>query len=195
MDIEISEEPMTALAEHARVPIAFEVHCVLDVAGRDGAVVLAERPVEVPYVKDYDAIERQGPTEWARSFDLSNWGLIAAHSRGRRVGGAVIAFNTPGITMLENRSDLAVLWDIRVAPEVRGEGIGSALFRAVEGWATVRGCRQLKVETQNINMAACRFYQRQGCVLVSIGRLAYPELPDEIQLLWYKDLSPPSTAA
>ena len=184
MDIEISEEPMTALSDYAEVPIAFEVQSVLDVEvdGR-GAAVLAERTLEAPYVK-----ELESPTQWARSFDLSNWGLIVARLRGRRVGGAVIAFNTAGVTMLEDRNDLAVLWDIRVAPQVRGKGVGSALFRAVEAWATARGCRQLKVETQNNNVAACRFYQRQGCVLGGVHRSVYPELPSEVQLFWYKDL-------
>jgi GNAT superfamily N-acetyltransferase len=90
--------------------------------------------------------------------------------------------------MLEGRNDLAVLWDIRVAPEFRGQNIGSTLFAAAQAWALARGARQLKVETQNINVPACRFYARQGCVLRAIERLAYPELPDEIQMLWYKDL-------
>jgi GNAT superfamily N-acetyltransferase len=66
--------------------------------------------------------------------------------------------------------------------------VGAALFRAAESWARARGCRQLKVETQNVNVAACRFYSRQGCVLTSVDRLAYPGLPGEIQFLWYKDL-------
>jgi streptothricin acetyltransferase len=46
----------------------------------------------------------------------------------------------------------------------------------------------LKVETQNINAAACHFYARQGCTLGGINRFAYPLLPLEVQLLWYKDL-------
>lgn len=66
--------------------------------------------------------------------------------------------------------------------------MGSTLFRAAEAWARARGCRQLKVETQNVNVAACRFYARQGCVLTSVHHNAYPGLPDEIQLLWYKNL-------
>lgn len=171
---------MTALAEYGQIPIAFEVRRVLDVS----EAVPTERTLDVPYVKDY------GPPQWASSFDLSNWGLLVARCGGRRAGGAIIAFNTPGVTMLEGRSDLAVLWDIRVALDLRGKGVGSALFRAVETWAAARGCRQLKIETQNINVPACRFYQRQGCVLGGIHRSAYPEFPDEIQLLWYKDLRP-----
>jgi ribosomal protein S18 acetylase RimI-like enzyme len=76
-----------------------------------------------------------------------------------------------------------------VAPEYRGQGIGRALFGAAENWAKGRGCRQLKVETQNINVPACRFYASQGCILREANRLAYPKLPDEIQLIWCKFLS------
>ncbi|HVS30660.1 MAG TPA: GNAT family N-acetyltransferase [Thermoanaerobaculia bacterium] len=167
----IAEEPLTALSEYARVPIAFEA-----AGGR---------------IKDYDAAGG-GPAEWARTFDLSNWGLIAARSSGRLVGGAVIAFRTDGVTMLEGRSDLAVLWDIRVEPELRGKGIGAAIFQAVEEWAMARGCRQLKVETQDSNIAACRFYERRGCVLGESRPQAYRESPGEVQMLYYKDLQPGS---
>jgi ribosomal protein S18 acetylase RimI-like enzyme len=90
--------------------------------------------------------------------------------------------------MLEGRRDLAVLWDIRVAPDARHQGVGSALFQKVEAKAKLHGCRQLMIETQNTNVGACRFYERQGCRLQTINRAAYPEYPDEIQLLWYKDL-------
>jgi len=110
---------------------------------------------------------------------------------GRLAGAAVIAFDAPGVDMLEGRRDLAVLWDLRVAPDARGQGVGSALFRAAEAWTRARGCTQLKIETQNINAPACSFYAARGCVLGAVHKDAYPELPDEIQLLWYKDLSLP----
>jgi GNAT superfamily N-acetyltransferase len=190
--IEVNEEPITLLSEYARIPNAFEVNRVLDVAvqgsGR-ASFVLSERRIDTePYIKNYDAIKGEGPVRWARRFDVSNWGLFAARGEGRLMGGAAVAFDTRGLNMLEGRTDLAVLWDIRVAPAVRGQGVGSALFRAAEAWATVRGCLQLKVETQNINVPACRFYARHGCVLEAIHHDAYPECPGEIQLLWYKDL-------
>lgn len=192
MRIEVSEQPITALAEYARIPIAFEVNRVLDVAvqgsGRAGFVLSDRRIDTAPYMKDYDAIKGEGPVQWARRFDVSNWGLFAARMEGRLVGGAAVAYDTIGLNMLEGRTDLAVLWDIRVAPAVRGQGVGSALFRAAEAWATARGCLRLKVETQNINVPACWFYARQGCVLEAIHAGAYPECPGEIQLLWYKDL-------
>jgi GNAT superfamily N-acetyltransferase len=90
--------------------------------------------------------------------------------------------------MLEGRDDIALLWDIRVAPTARRRGVGAALFRAAEAWARARGAAWLKVETQNVNAPACRFYVRQGCTLGAVHRFAYPALPDEVQLLWYKRL-------
>jgi len=188
--IEITEQPLAALAEHARIDSAFEVRTVLDVAspaGGFGGLVLTERPVDAPYIRDFDD-DRSGAATWADYFDVSRWGLIAAHLDGQRVGGAVIAFDTPGVRMLEGRTDLAVLWDLRVAAEARGQGVGSALFRAVEAWAMARECRWLKIETSTVNVPACRFYARQGCLLGAIHRLAYPEVPEEAMLLWYKQL-------
>jgi ribosomal protein S18 acetylase RimI-like enzyme len=191
MTIDVVEEPSSALAEYARIPITFTVDRVLDVTPRvddRGGFELSERRLEVPYEKDYDAIEGEGPLQWARRFDLTHWALFAARIAGRRVGGAAVAGDTPGFAMLEGRRDLAVLWDIRVAPDARGQGIGSALFAQVEAWAQQRGCRELKVETQNTNVQACRFYERQGCQLRAIHRAVYPEFPEEIQMLWHKDL-------
>ena len=192
MKLAISEAPIAKVGELADVPISFRVERIFDVGpphGCPGTFVLTERKVDAPYLKEYDSLPGESPARWADQFDLSNWGFIRARVGAQLVGGAVIAVRTPGCTMLEGRDDLAVLWDIRVAPEVRGQGIGAALFRAVEAWAAVKGCRELKVETQNINVPACKFYERQGCTLRRVNRHAYRDLPGEIQLLWYKDLA------
>jgi GNAT superfamily N-acetyltransferase len=191
--IEIREEALTraALEKYATIPIAFVVDRILDVrltnAGL-GGMSLTETAVADPYAKDYDAIEEERPTRWPGRFDVSGWGLITARRDGTRVGGAVIALRTPGLRMVGDRDDVAVLWDIRVSPAERGTGVGSALFRAAEAWAGARGCAWLKIETQNVNVAACRFYQKMGCTLGAIDRFAYPELPAEVQLLWWKEL-------
>jgi GNAT superfamily N-acetyltransferase len=187
-ELEIRAEPASALAEYATVPIAFEVRRTLDVEtpeGGLGGIVLVEKECAA-YTKDYDAEE--GPRSWAATFDLARWGFFAARLAGRLVGCAAVAFDTPGIAMLEGRSDLAVLWDIRVAPEARRRGVGAELLRSAQAWARARGCRTMKVETQNVNVPACRFYARHGFVLGAIHRFAYPTHPDEVQLLWYADL-------
>jgi ribosomal protein S18 acetylase RimI-like enzyme len=193
MTTELTHEPVTraTLAEHAKIPIAFMVDRILEVTPADGGmsgVCFAEAVVAAPYLKDYDAIRGEGPARWPDRFDTANWGLICARQDGTRVGGAVIAWSAPGVDMLAGRDDVAVLWDLRVAPGQRGAGVGSELFRSAESWAGARGCGWLKIETQNINIVACRFYRKMGCTLGGIDRFAYPELPDEVQLLWWKAL-------
>jgi GNAT superfamily N-acetyltransferase len=178
---------MSDLPRHSQIPIAFTVRSVLDVFSQpDGLFDLYEREIRTPYDKNYDAVEP--PAEWSGRFDLKNWSLLGAYRDGKRIGGAVVAFDTPGVDLLEGRRDLALLWDVRVHPDVRRQGAGAALFCATEQWARKRGCNQIKIETQNVNVAACQFYARQGCVLRRIIPDAYPAFPDEIQLLWYKDL-------
>jgi ribosomal protein S18 acetylase RimI-like enzyme len=197
MNIEIREEPPSALAEYGRVPIAFEVRERLAVVPREaglGGVQLVAEQVVLPYVKDYDADPDHHPTAWPRHFDLARWGILAAYAGEERAGGAVVALGTQDLGMLDDRADLAFLWDLRVAPSRRRRGIGAELFRAAERWAMARGARTVKIETQNVNLPACRFYARQGCVLGAINRFAYPTRPDEVQLLWYKQLDRNATA-
>jgi GNAT superfamily N-acetyltransferase len=191
VDLRIKEEPIERLSEHAQISIAFLVERIFVVSSPNsglGGIRLTEATVEKPWAKDYDAIKGEGPTRWAKRFDVSNWGLLGAYEAERRIGGAVIAFNTAEIQMIERQRDIAVLWDLRVQPDRRSAGVGSALFRAAETWSKRRGCRVLKIETQNTNVPACRFYARMGCTLGAINQFAYPDLPDETQLLWLKQL-------
>ena len=189
--VSVVAAPIDNLDLHAKVPIAVLVERILDVElvdGGLGGMRLAEVPVQHPWAKDYDATGHLGPTRWATSFDVTAWGLIAAHDGKRRVGGTVVAFNTVGVDMFDGRSDLAVLWDIRIRPEARRSGVGTKLFRAAEVWARDLGCRTMRIETQNITVPACRFYQNLGCTLAAVDRFAYPDLPDEVQVIWLKTL-------
>ena len=188
---DIVEQSVEDLTDYSSVPISFEVRAILDVQVIDrglGGFVLSERKNETPYVKDYDAFKGEGPTRWAKRWDISNWGVISAFVNGSRVGGCVVAYDTPGVHKLEGRRDVAALWDLRVHPDHRRSGIGSRLFQAAVAWAKSRNCRLFKVETQNINVPACRLYAKHGCVVGLINRYAYDEFPDEVELVWYKEL-------
>lgn len=187
--VEIIEESVAALSDYEKVPTAFLVQSRFLVVpiknGLDGLKFTEESIV--PYVKNYDASESERPSQWHKRFDISHWGILSAFDGARRVGGAAIAWKTREINT-EGREDSACLWDLRVHPDYRSKGIGHQLFNRAIQWARERKCVLLKVETQNVNVAACRFYARQGCELRGINRYAYGEALDEIQLLWYRDL-------
>jgi ribosomal protein S18 acetylase RimI-like enzyme len=132
----VEQESLSLLARHTQISIGFRVDRVLEVSLPGGSglegIVLSEVPVERPWHKDYDALPGNRPTEWPRKFDLTNWGLLGAYRDHQRVGGAVIAHRTPALDTLQGRDDLAVLWDLRVAPEARGRRVGTELFGEVE---------------------------------------------------------------
>lgn len=185
MNIRVYEHELKNISDYTRISIAFEVRSVLDVA-KDGSgrFVLTERSVPTPYLKDYDAIAGNNPSEWLQQFGVSNLRMFIAEVNSQLVGGAIVVRD-----LRESASDdTTVLYDIRVAPYVRGQGIGAELFCSASTWARKSGSRVLETETQNINIPACRFYQKQGCELISVERGAYPELPDEIRLIWQKHL-------
>ncbi len=191
VDFRIVEETSDVLPEYGSVPIAFEVSSrfrVERVSCGLGGIRLIEEAVKPPYIKDYD--EPDGPERLARrSWDLSNWIFLGAFRERERIGGAIVAFHVDDMNYCEGREDLAGLWDIRVRPDDRGRGVGKSLFQHAETCARNRGCNQLKIETQNTNVAACRFYARMGARLGKVHMYAYHgEGLDEVELTWYKDL-------
>lgn len=191
MTFKIIEESPAILSEYEKISIAFSVKSrfrVELIKNGLGGIKFVEEAV-APFIKDYDANENERPSRWSKRFDVSNWGILSAFEGEKRVGGAAIAWNTPGVNMLENHKDTACLWDLRVHPDYRGKGVGHRLFAAAIEWSKARACRRFIVETQDINVPACRFYVAQGCELGVVNRSAYPETMNEIQLIWQKDIS------
>ncbi len=194
MAFNIEEIETDRLPEYAVVPIAFTVESMFEVEqvrGGLGGIQLNEVEVETPYIKDYDAYEDKGPLGWPIKYDIRNWGLLLGSEASRPIAAAAIAFDTPGVNMLAGRRDLAVLWDIRVHPDCRWDGLGTEMFHRVIKWCRSKNCRQLKIETQNVNVPACRFYAKHGCHLGEFNRYAYvghPEVAHEAMLIWYLDL-------
>jgi len=187
--VQITPERIT---DYESVSIVFEVREILAVstpANGLGGISLTPQAVSRPYIKNYDAL---GPPRlWLAEFNTANWGFFLAIEDDVPVGAATVAWNTNGVNMLEGRHDMSVLWDIRVSPAWRGKGIGKALFACSAEWSRRRGCTMMKIETQNINLAACRFYASQGCTLGDIRRYAYRDVlavTDEVQLSWYLTL-------
>lgn len=168
---------------YAAIPIAFEVRERVD---PDRAAELGTRVVSPPYWKDYDTAG-MAPRDWALEFDLDAWVLLLATREGHVVGGAAMA---PRSVMLDIDvpESSAVLWDLRIVPAARRSGVATALLDRAASEARERGCLWLIAETQDINVAACRFYASMGMRLTAFEPGVYPGLPDEARMIWQLDL-------
>jgi ribosomal protein S18 acetylase RimI-like enzyme len=145
-----------------------------------------EEKTTIPYIKNYDKFDKNQPKEELKKFNIKNWIIQCAYKNDTLVGGMILAYDTKEIHMLEGRGDITCLWDIRVHPDYRRQGIGTQLFNSAVNETRGKNCKFMKIETQNINVNACKFYKKQGCKLGSINQYAYKDYPDEIQFIWYR---------
>jgi ribosomal protein S18 acetylase RimI-like enzyme len=78
------------------------------------------------------------------------------------------------------------IWNLMVDLDYRGHGLGRRLWHRARDFARESGSRAIMIETQNTNVAACKFYQRMGCQLVGLNELYYTnDGPNtEIALFW-----------
>lgn len=106
-------------------------------------------------------------------------GIFFAYSDGQVAGQIILFKNWNGYTYID---------DIAVDASLRQRGIGRALMQQAIAWAKAKQLPGIMLETQNINVAACLFYQRCGFELGGYDRYLYRALdPDteEIALYWY----------
>jgi len=178
---------------YKEIPIAFQVRSMFRIElidGGLGGIALREEKLVTPYVKDYDAVvdDDDEPFFAVAKRNIRDFGIFLALDGDHPVGGATASLNTAGRWMMDWRDDIAILEDIRVHPDFRRYGIGTKLIHQVENWSRNRGCKQLMIETQNINVNACQFYAKQGCKLGGINRYGYgdhPQVGHEVMLIWY----------
>lgn len=175
------------LEVYSTIDPSFEVKTIYEVTQENNGIG-GLRFVEVdvtPYIKNYDRIQGNSPIEWISSLDLEQAVMFLVRISNRVAGGALL------ITDRQNNFNLtASLWDIRVSPESRRRGIGRSVISHILEYSRSLDCKMVKVETQNTNVNACKFYADSGFYLGTIERFSYsqPELINEYRLLWYRDL-------
>lgn len=128
-----------------------------------------------PYTKTYNAIGDEEREEWADKEIAFFVAMLDATPIGR-------------LSVTPNWNGYGMLDHFGVDKAHRSGGTGQALLADARAWAQDTGLPGLALETQNNNLAACRFYERQGFELGGIDHFFYRGLdPDtrEIALFWY----------
>jgi ribosomal protein S18 acetylase RimI-like enzyme len=174
MEIAICQMDESSLGQVYQVDGAFTVAERLRVQARAGVLSYTVESVP-PFIKRYPA----------EALDLASF----IGNPDKVIYLAYVDENLAGqIILWENWNGYGYINDIAVDARYRRLGIGRQLIaRAVE-WARARGLPGLMLETQDINVAACRFYASCGFRLGGFDQYLYrglhPEM-DEVALYWY----------
>lgn len=179
--------------EYDSVPMQVKVESCYEIKRIDGGLgglCFVETPVKL-YIKDFCSTGDASVRRWSQQFDTANWAFFMAFDGEKPVGGATVVSQTSGVNMLSGRDDLAVLWDIRVDDNYKRQGIGKELFNKSVEWSREQNLVQIKIECQNNNVPAIKFYHKIGATLEAVDTHAYynePEFREETQLIWYYNL-------
>ena len=128
-----------------------------------------------PYRKQY-IFEEQDYSGWIANPDQT---VYFAYADGQLAG---------QIVLKKHWNAYAWINDFAVDVEFRRQGIGRALMQQAVDWAKKKRLPGIMLETQNVNVPACRFYERFGFTLRGFDTYLYKGLnpdTDEIALYWY----------
>ncbi|MFU1798727.1 GNAT family N-acetyltransferase [Paenibacillus azoreducens] len=91
------------------------------------------------------------------------------------------------IRICSNWNGYALIEDIAVAKEWRQKGIGSALMEKAVDWAKQNKFIGLMLETQDVNVSACRFYAKNSFIIGAVDNMLYSNFPtaNEKAIFWY----------
>lgn len=107
----VFEEPTRkVLKEYSNISIEYKVDSVYNLEWKNnglGGIMIVEEAID-PYYKNYDSID-DNPSLLLEEFNLENWSVVSAFDGDTRIGGAIIAYNTEGVNMLEGRDDLVII--------------------------------------------------------------------------------------
>ncbi|ALN90390.1 MULTISPECIES: GNAT family N-acetyltransferase [Lysobacter] len=168
-------------AERLQAALAFDASFLVDsrlsLHADDGAIGFDIVPVS-PYRKRYgDAI---GVEELREYLDGEDCAAFVALDADAVIGRLLLSRSWNGYALID---------DIAVDAGARRGGAGSALIDRALAWAREQALPGVMLETQDNNVAACRFYQRKGFVLGGFDRFHYahdPALAHETALFWYQ---------
>jgi ribosomal protein S18 acetylase RimI-like enzyme len=108
------------------------------------------------------------------------------------------------ITLQKDWNQYATIEDITVDVQYRRMGVGRELVARAVRWAKDNKLIGVRLETQDTNVAACRFYERLGFKLCGFDPYLYKGIEgveDEVALYWYllfedsRGHRPPQTSA
>lgn len=140
----------------------------------NGLWLVKEELYEAPYEKFYPAEE----IDFADYIDNPSKAVFMYFDGEQCVGQVRIRVSWNRYCFVE---------DLAVARDFRGRGIGHELLKQARRWAEERELTGFALETQDVNLLACRFYRKYGFVLGGVDTMLYRNVGNaqEMALFWY----------
>ena len=154
--------------------MSFTVDSRLVFRMENGKITYTVSEVAPPYLKTY------GPrrTDFAEYADADDRMIFLAYADNTIAGEVRIS---------DAWNKFALIDDFVVAPKYRRLGVGSTLIRHCVEWAKEKSFPGVTLETQDINVPACKLYERCGFELRGFDTHLYKGVhpgTDEIALYW-----------
>lgn len=91
------------------------------------------------------------------------------------------------IRLCSNWNGYALVEDIGVSKDWRQKGIGTELLEKAVEWAKQNNHIGLMLETQDVNISACRFYAKNNFIIGGVDSMLYSKYPsaNEKAIFWY----------
>jgi GNAT superfamily N-acetyltransferase len=138
-----------------RPAVRADVPAVVALLADDALGQGREDPELAPYLAAFDAMQAEAGNQ-----------LIVAEIAGRVV--ATYQFTViSGLSLKATRR--AQIESLRVASDLRGQGLGAALLRDAEARARASGCGLLQLTSNAVRSRAHGFYERVGYVPSHVG--------------------------
>lgn len=174
MEIQIRELDKDSLIHINQCDNSFSVESKLRLHARDEEIVYTLAPARA-FLKRYSPEDLDYPDY----LDNPEKTIFLAYIDEQLAGQIILRKNWNGYAYVE---------DIAVDSRFRRQGIGKRLMEKAVYWAKSHSLPGIMLETSNVNIAACHFYERIGFKLGGFDRYLYQAImpgTEEVALYWY----------
>jgi streptothricin acetyltransferase len=172
----ISMKKLTAKDVHSQIEIdnSFYVDSLLVLS-----LIENQLTYTIKEIQGYEKSYSEEITDYHEYIDNPHKIIYLAHINEHIIGQIVLKKNWNGLAYIE---------DITVDKKWRKLGVGKKLLSQAKRWAQENEMAEIMLETQNNNVAACKFYESCGFILGGFDFLVYKGIQptnNEIALYWY----------
>jgi ribosomal protein S18 acetylase RimI-like enzyme len=174
MDIQIREIDKDNLSQINCCDNSFLVENKFRLHARDEEITYSSAPAR-PFLKSYPPDE----LDYSSYIDNPEKTIFFAYCDEQLAGQIILRKNWNGYAYVE---------DIAVDSRFRRQGIGKRLMVQSVEWAKSKALTGIMLETSNVNIAACQFYERFGFKLGGFDRFLYKAVmpgTEEVAMYWY----------